>query len=69
MIPGDMSAMVLNNWGRSCDWEPGSVSLRDVQKKLSHFRRGAHGFGAILAQVTQQVLVEKGWSLRSSDLG
>lgn len=30
---------------------------------------GAHGFGAILAQVTQQVLVEKGGSLRSSDLG
>lgn len=65
-----MSAMVLNNWGRSCDWEPGSVSLRDVQKPLSRFRRGvAHGFGAILAQVTQQVLVEKGGSLRSSDLG
>lgn len=44
------------------------MSLRDVQKPLSALE-GAHVFGAILAQVTQQVLVEKGGSLRSSDLG
>ena len=31
------------------------MSLGDVHKPLSHFRRGAHGFGGILAQVTQQV--------------
>lgn len=59
--------MVLNNQGRSCDWEWESVTLSEMcRSHCPTLEVGACGFGAILAQVTQ---VPGGEGMESSDSG
>ena len=60
--------MVLNNQGRSCDWECESVTLSEMcRSHCPTLEVGACGFGATRAQVPQQV--PGGEGMESSDSG